>query len=183
MTTREQYMPGPATMARIQDRSGDKWMLVLVRELHHSPDKVWTALTDPQHLREWAPYDADRSLGSAGVTVQLTTVGAPSPQVTATKIARAEAPKLLEFAWGGGTLRWELEPVGAGTRLTLWANIDRNWVSMGAAGWHICLDVLDHLLSGDPIGRFAGIETMKFEGWKRLNAEYAEQFGLKAAAR
>ena len=53
-------------------------------------------------------------------------------------------------------MRWELEAVGGGTRLTLWHNIDRRFISMGAAGWHICLDVLDHLLGGDPIGRIVG---------------------------
>jgi len=31
----------------------------------------------------------------------------------------------------------------AGTRLTLWHNIDRRFIAMGAAGWHICVDVLD----------------------------------------
>jgi hypothetical protein len=51
---------------------------------------------------------------------------------------------------------------------------------MGAAGWHICFDVLDHLLSGTPIGRIAGGEAMKFGGWQRLNAEYAMQFGIEA---
>jgi len=49
---------------------------------------------------------------------------------------------------------------------------------MGAAGWHICLDVLDHLLGGTPIGRIVGPAAMKFSGWQRLNAEYARQFGL-----
>jgi hypothetical protein len=51
---------------------------------------------------------------------------------------------------------------------------------MGAAGWHICLDVLDSVLSGNPIGRMAGMETMKFEGWQRLNREYAQQLGVEA---
>jgi hypothetical protein len=50
---------------------------------------------------------------------------------------------------------------------------------MGAAGWHISLDVLDHLLSGHPIGRIVGPEAMKFSGWQRLNAEYAKQFGVE----
>ena len=80
-------------------------------------------------------------------------------------------------------MRWELEPAGGGTRMTLWANIDRRYISMGAAGWHICLDVLDHLLSGDPLGRIAGVEVMKFGGWQRLNTEYAKQFSADAARR
>jgi len=40
-------------------------------------------------------------------------------------------------------------------------------------------DVLDRLLTGQPIGRIVGIEAMKFGGWQRLNAEYARQFGVE----
>jgi len=93
-------------------------------------------------------------------------------------VKRSVAPKALEYTWGGKDLRWELEPLGEdGTRLTLWHNIDRNYISMGAAGWHICFDVLEHLLAGDPIGRIVGQEAMKFEGWQRLHAEYKTLFG------
>ncbi len=138
---------------------------------------VWQALTDPAHLSEWAPFDADRNLAAVG-PVKLSTVGTPTPQVCGTTVKRAEAPRLLEYSWGGNDLRWELEPLGSGTRLTLWHNIDRGFISMGAAGWHICFDVLDRLLSGTPIGRIVGGEAMKF-GWPRLNSEYARQFGIE----
>ena len=93
-----------------------------------------------------------------------------------TNVTRVEARKALEY----GDMRWELEASGSGTRLTLWTKINRRFVSMGAAGWHISFDVLDHLLSGTPIGRIAGADAMKFAGWQRLNEEYAKQFGVKA---
>jgi uncharacterized protein YndB with AHSA1/START domain len=174
MTGREQYAPGPASGAEVR-KQGERWTLVLVRDLNHPAARVWKALTDPEQLRQWAPFDSDRSLGSVG-TVKLSTVG--TPQVSETQVSRAEEPKVLEFNWGGQDLRWELEPLeGGGTRLTLWHNIDRRFISMGAAGWHICFDVLDRLLAGQPIGRIAGPEAMKFAGWQRLNAEYAKQFG------
>jgi uncharacterized protein YndB with AHSA1/START domain len=180
MSSRE-YVPGAAAGARIR-KEGDTWTLVLVRDLRHAPEKVWEALTDPEHLREWAPFDSDRSLGSVGVA-KLTTVGAPTPQESETQVKRAEAPKLLEYTWGGKDLRWELEPVGSGgTRLTLWHNIDRGFISMGAAGWHICFDVLDRLLAGEPIGRIVGVDALKLAGWQRLNAEYAKQFGVEPPA-
>jgi len=179
MTHREQYSPGPASGAQVR-KDGEKWTLILVRELHHPPEKVWRALTDPAHLREWAPFDADASLGTTGTAVKLTTVGAPTPQVSETTVTRAEAPRLLEYNWGDKDLRWELEALGEGTRLTLWHNIDRRFISMGAAGWHICMDVMDHLLGGTPIGRIVAGEAMNFGGWQRLNAEYAEQFGVEA---
>jgi len=172
-------MPGPANLARIQ-KHGENWTLVLVRQLRHSPQTVWSALTDAAQLREWAPFDADANLGIAGTTVKLCTVGTPVPMISETVIKRAVEPKVLEFRWGDGDLRWELEDFDGGTRLTLWHNIDRRYISMGAAGWHICFDVLDQALNGTPIGRIVGPETMKFEGWQRLNAEYAKQFDLRS---
>lgn len=177
MSHRDAYKPGPPSAEVRKD--GDNWTLALVRELRHPPQKVWKALTDPASLREWAPFDADADLGTAGATVRLTTVGAPALRVTETKVARAEPPKLLEYDWGGFNVRWQLEPLGGGTRLTLWTNIGRQYIAMGAAGWHLCLDVLDHLLSGTPLGRIVGPEAMKFKGWQRLHAEYSKQFGVE----
>ena len=157
---------------------GEKWTLVLVRELQHSPEKVWQAITDPAHLREWAPFVADGSLGKVGTTVKLTTVAAPKPTVSETKVTRADAPNVLEYNWGDHDMRWELEASAGGTRLTLWTNIDRRFIAMGAAGWHICFDVLDHLLSGTPIGRIVGPEAMKF-GWQRLTPSTPSSSALK----
>ena len=174
MSNRDTYQPGPAAGAEVR-KDGEKWTLVLTRELRHPPAKVWEALTDPAQLREWAPFDADRSLAAVG-TVKLSTVGAPQPQVSETTVKRAEAPRLLEYSWGDNDMRWQLEPLGKGTRLTLWHNIDRRFISWGAAGWHICFDVLDGFLAGAPIGRMVGPETTKFGGWQRLQAEYAKQF-------
>ena len=181
MNNRDNYAPGPAAGAEIR-KEGEKWTLVLVRDLRHPPAKVWKALTEPEHLREWAPFDADRNLGTLG-TAKLSTVGAPTPYVSETHVKRADAPKALEYDWGGGELRWELEPLGGGgTRLTLWHNIDRRYIAMGAAGWHICFDVLDRCLAGEPLRRIVGPDAMKFGGWQRLHTEYAKQFGVEPSA-
>jgi activator of Hsp90 ATPase-like protein len=175
VTNREQYTPGPASGAQVR-KDGEKWTLILVRELRHSPEKVWQALTDPAQVREWAPFEVDGSLTTVGATVNLTWIGTGRLQVTT--VTRAEVPAVLEY----GDIRWELEAFGSGTRLTLWHNIDRRFISWGAAGWHITFDVLDRLLSGTPIGRIAGPDAMKFGGWQRLNSEYARQFGVETPA-
>jgi len=172
MTDRDQYQPGAAGGARVR-KDGEKWTLILVRELRHSPEKVWQALTQPEQLREWAPFDAAGNLAAAGATVKLTWVGTGA--TVETKVKRADPPTLLEY----DDMRWELEATGDGTRLTLWHNIDRRFVTWGAAGWHICFDVLSRLLSGNPLGRMAGASAMSSEGWRRLTAEYATQFGIK----
>ena len=177
MLDREQYTPGPASGAQVE-KHGDRWTLILVRELRHSPEKVWQALTDPAQVREWAPFVVDGNLGMVGSTVKLTWVGNPTTPID-TKVTRADAPRMLEY----GDIRWELEATGSGTRLTLWHSIDRRFVTWGAAGWHISFDVLDRFLAGDPIGRIAGADAMKFAGWQRLVGEYAKQFGAEAPNR
>src|SRR5262249_45627646 len=116
-------------------------------------------------------YEVEGNLGAPG-TVKLTWLGNPNP--IETKVTRVEAPKTLEY----GDIRWQLEALVGGTRLTLWTKIDRRFVSWGAAGWHVAFDVLDYLLSGTPMGRIAGGDAMKLAGWQRLNAEYAKQFGV-----
>jgi hypothetical protein len=101
MTDREQYAPGPASGAEVR-KDGEKWALPLVRELRHPPEKVWQALTDPAHLREWAPFEADGSLGTVG-TVKLTTVGAPARHALLDRLedhldGRAAADMFKRFA-------------------------------------------------------------------------------------
>jgi len=171
MSDREQYTPGPANGADVR-KDGEKWTLILVRELRHSPEKVWQALTEPAHLREWAPFEVDGNLGTVG-TVKLTWIGTPMPFET--RVTRADPPRVLEY----NDTRWELEAHGGGTRLTLWHSIDRRFISWGAAGWHIAFDVLDRLLSGAPIGRLVGKDAMQFRGWQRLTAEYAKLLGTE----
>src|SRR5215203_3981798 len=149
-------------------------------------ESVFTVLAEPSRRAILGLLaDSERSVGDIEKHLRL-----PQPSVSkhlrVLKDAgfvesRADAPRLLEDSWGGNDMRWELEPQGAGTRLTLWHNIDKGFISMGAAGWHICFDVLEQLLADAPIGRIVGMEAMKF-GWPRLNAEYAKQFGVEPPA-
>lgn len=170
MTDRALYTPGPAYGARAEKTSKEKWTLILTRELRHSPEKVWRALTEPQHLHEWAPFDLEGNLCTVGNTVKITWVG--TGHSFETRVTRADAPRVLEFA----DIRWELDPSGDGTRLTLWHDIDPRFIAWGAAGWHIAIDVMAQLLSGVVIGRIAGAAGREFDGWQRLVSEYKKQF-------
>jgi len=171
----ENYTPGPAGGTRVR-RDGEKWTLIITRELRHPPEIVWQAITEPAHLREWAPFDADGSLARSGDAVRLTWTGTTNSfEITVTQ---ADPPRLLEY----GDMRWELEPLGSGTRLTLWHSIDRRFVTWGAAGWHIALDVLQRFLDGKPVGRIAGANARNSQGFQRLVADYAKQFAAEPPA-
>ena len=173
MIDREQYTPGPASGAQVR-KDGEKWTLILVRELRHAPEKVWQALTDPAHLREWAPFDADGSLGTAGATVNLTWVGTPRPHRNNSDASRRSQ--------GAGVRRY---PVG--TR-TLWWRHAPDAVAQHRSPLHLVgRGRLAHLFrcSGSPSQRNSHRPHRRWRcdevrGWQRLNAEYAKQFDTEA---
>jgi uncharacterized protein YndB with AHSA1/START domain len=179
MSTQSNYVAGPAFGARV-DKDGDNWTLIVVRELRHTPEHVWEAITDPAQLHEWAPFDVDGSLANEGSTVHLARVGAPAPFISPTTVKRADPPHLLEYNWGLQNLRWQLEPTETGTRLTLWHSIDHRFICWGAAGWQISFDVLEKLLAGTPIGRIVGGPGTNLE-WQRLVIEFGQLFGIQPA--
>jgi uncharacterized protein YndB with AHSA1/START domain len=119
---REQYTPGGASGAEIR-KDGEKWTLVLIRDLPHAPEKVWKALTDPEHLREWAPFDSDRNLGTVG-TAKLSTVGAPTPHVSETQVKRGRRAQGARIQLGGTG-----HPLGTGAA-------GRRWHSAHALAQH-----------------------------------------------
>lgn len=167
------YSPAPAFGATAEP-DGELYRLAIVRDLKHAPERVWGALTEPGQLSAWAPFDASGNLGVPGAAVTLT----QGEREAETVVTEAVPPVRLAYQWGDMDLRWELEATETGTRLKLWAKIRRPFVAMGAAGWHVCLDVMDHLLAGSPVGRIVGNDAMGFPGWQRLVQEYSAQFGV-----
>ncbi|GHJ48128.1 hypothetical protein Cs7R123_54700 [Catellatospora sp. TT07R-123] len=156
--------------------NGRRWTLALVRELPHPPRTVWAALTDPEQINRWAPYDADRDLGTTGGAV-LTMVDGDQRHDLPAEVRRAEPPVLLAHTWGEDGLRWELAAAAAGTRLTLrHTTADRDWLPQVAAGWHLCLDVLARLLDGEPVQPIRGQSAMD-HGWPALRDAYAATLG------
>jgi uncharacterized protein YndB with AHSA1/START domain len=157
--------------------SDDRSTLAFVRNLRHSPEKVWAALTDPAQLREWAPFTADRDLTRVG-DATLTMIDGDSAQDLPATVIRAEPPTLLEYMWGTDLLRWELAPVASGTRLTLQHTVnDPTMLAKVAAGWHICLVVAEHLLDGQPVGPIVGDNARNY-GWDALHEAYAQRLAV-----
>lgn len=164
--------PGEAAVVR----DGDRFTLVLVRELAYPPERVFRALTDPAELAAWAPFDADRDLAAPGPAT-LTMAGGDGTERSPAVVRRVEPPFLLEYFWERDVLRWELVAVAGGTRLTLRHTVeDRSWIPRVTAGWHLCLDVAERALAGAPVGRIAG-EQAKQHGFDALHAAYEARLG------
>jgi uncharacterized protein YndB with AHSA1/START domain len=181
--TRSTFQPGP--LADVAAEAGDeaqapaagRWTLVFVRRLRHPPDKVWDALTDPELVRNWAPYTADRNLSTVG-DATLTMVDGDTAEDMPCTVLRAERPELLEYTWADDVVRWELSETESGTRLILRHTVDgRDLVPKVAAGWHLCLDVAELLLDGTPVGPIRGQDALRF-GWDDLHRAYAERLSI-----
>jgi uncharacterized protein YndB with AHSA1/START domain len=157
------------------ERSGPAWRLRFVRQLGHSPERVWRALTEPAELAAWFPttIEGDRS---AGAVLTFTFRKGKADPFEGRMIA-CERPRLLEFMWGTDKIRFELEPTAQGTRLTLLDTVDENGkAARDAAGWHVCLDGLARLL--------ADAKTASDEPtpqWADVHQLYQQRFGPEAS--
>jgi uncharacterized protein YndB with AHSA1/START domain len=92
-------------------------------DLHHSPEKVWRALTDPVLLAEWLlPVVALKLEPGAAFTFKTQ----PQPGWDGTvncRFVEIEAQKKLSWAWVAGDIdtvvTFTLTPTASGTRLSL----------------------------------------------------------------
>jgi uncharacterized protein YndB with AHSA1/START domain len=166
------------------DVSRDGSTLVFVRELRHEPTKVWRALTEPDELAKWSPFTVDRSLTETGAAT-LTMIDGEEHTELPGIVRRAEPPTLLEYTWGDDVLEWRLEPVDGGTRLTLRHTVEGlDMVPKVAAGWHLCVDVLEEVLAGTDPDPIRGHDAMN-HGWQELHDRYERELATEqlAAAR
>jgi uncharacterized protein YndB with AHSA1/START domain len=155
------------------EQAGNRYRLRFTRTLRHPPEKVWRALTDDGELAAWFPTTIEGER-AAGAALLFNHRGRDLPTMQGEVLA-CEPPLLLEFSWGGDVLRFELEPHGDGTVLTLTDTFgELGKAARDAAGWHECLDRLERDLDGQEQPSPGSI-------WERVHEEYVEAFGPEAA--
>jgi uncharacterized protein YndB with AHSA1/START domain len=148
--------------------------LRFTRRLAHSREKVWEALTEPDHLAAWFPTTIEGER-AAGAKLRFSFPGGEAPPFEGEMITY-DPPSILEFRWGEDLIRFEVQPDGGGSVLTLVDTLDeRGKAARDAAGWHEKLDVLASYLAGEDVAEGDG------DKWKPLNAAYIERFGPDAA--
>jgi len=88
----------------------------------HTPDQVWTALTDPQALADWLmPNDF---VAEVGRSFQFKTQPAPGFDGTVNcEVLELDRPRRVAWRWKGGgidtVVSFELEAHGGSTRLVM----------------------------------------------------------------
>jgi uncharacterized protein YndB with AHSA1/START domain len=161
------------TLGELHDLDG-RWQLRFTRHLPHPPEKVWRALTEPEHLAAWFPTEihGDRR---AGAILAFVFPAGEGPAMSGEMITY-DPPVRLELTWGDDRLRFELAPEGDGTVLTFLDTFDElGRAARDGTGWHACLDLLEYDLAGqappwDPGRR-----------WAELHPSYVERLGPEAA--
>lgn len=149
--------------------------LRFTRRLAHPPEKVWRAITEPAHLKAWFPDTIIVEEWSVGAPLRFEHAPTPDGGFDGEVLA-FEPQRMLEFRWGTDIIRLEVEPDGDGTQLTLLDTIDElGKASRDGAGWHACLDHLEHHLDGTPP------PSDPAEHWRELNRMYIDEFGPAAS--
>jgi uncharacterized protein YndB with AHSA1/START domain len=152
---------------------GARWRLTFRRFLPHPPEKVWRAITEPEHLAAWFParIDGERRDGAA---LRFVFEGGEGP-TTDGVITVFDPPSVLEFTWGPEVLRFVLTAEPGGTGLRFVNTFDEvGKAARDGAGWHVCLDRLAADLGGraQPDGQV--------EQWKAVHDRYVAAFGPEA---
>jgi uncharacterized protein YndB with AHSA1/START domain len=151
-----------------------RWRLRFTRTLPHPPEKVWRAVTEPEHLAHWFPTTIEGER-AAGARLRF---AFPAGQLPAFEgeMTAYEPPSLMELRWGGDLLRLELRAVEQGTELTLLDTLEAlGKAARDGTGWHTCLDALEAGLQD------RGDAREKLGRWAELHPHYVERFGPRAA--
>lgn len=118
------------------------------RRYAHPIDKVWKAVTTPEHLAQWFPSPVEIELRPGGGMRFAAFTGTAAASGT---VEELDAPRRLAFTWGADRLTFELEPDGDGTVLWLTHSFDdRTGAASFATGWELCLAGLRAVLVDEP---------------------------------
>ena len=151
--------------------AGDDWTLTFTRRLKHPPEKVWRAVTEPEHLASWFP---DGITGEWAVGEKLR-FGTPGGDGFDGEVLVFDPPTAVEFTWGTDRLRIDVRPDSDGTVLTLTDTFgELGKAARDGAGWHECLYRLGVEVDGGPLPKWG-------EGWMERLERYQKELGPEAS--
>jgi uncharacterized protein YndB with AHSA1/START domain len=152
---------------------GDRYALRFTRTLPHPVPKVWDAITTPDGLRTWFPFDV---IGErrTGAPLRFSFRDGEGEDFHGTML-HFEPRTLMELTWEDNeTLRHELTESPTGCTLTLINTFHEiGKAARDAAGWHACLDGLAASLNGTSID--------PTNVWQAVHPDYVTRFGPEAA--
>ncbi|PSL02150.1 uncharacterized protein YndB with AHSA1/START domain [Haloactinopolyspora alba] len=160
-------------MTETLSTEGGRNVLRIERRLAHPQEKVWRAITRPDHLSRWFPATVEFDLVTgAEVSFDMDGEGTMSADGTVTVV---DPPRRFAFTWHGEVLDWELHPEGDGCLLVFRHTFDdRAGAASFCSGWLRCLDALDDVVGDTPVTHRAPSPE--------LHDHYVDRFGLDEPA-
>jgi uncharacterized protein YndB with AHSA1/START domain len=157
---------------KLYEKDG-RYELRFERALDHPVARVWSAITEPDGLAAWFPFDIEGERATGAPLRFVFREGEGEPFEGA--MVEFDPPSVMELRWEDDeTLRLEVAPRGSGCVLTLINRFDEiGKAARDAAGWHACLDALEAHLDGKPLD--------SSERWQSVHPGYVERFGPEAA--
>lgn len=123
--------------------------VVVQRHYPHPIDRVWRAVTLPEHLAQWFPGAPEFELRDGGSVRFPDFAGTAAETGTVLECA---VPHRLRFSWDTDELQLELSEDAAGTRLVLTHTFgDTAGAASFATGWEACLTGLTAVLAGQDV--------------------------------
>jgi uncharacterized protein YndB with AHSA1/START domain len=156
------------TLTQVGD---DRWAIRFTRRFDHPIEKVWRAITEPEHLAAWFPstIDGERRAG-APLSFHF-----DEHTDLAGEMLAFDPPHLMELRWGDDVLRFELRSEGDGTVLELIDTTpEQGKAARDGAGWHECLDRLAHEVDGTEPPEMGAV-------WREVSPRYQAAFGPEAS--
>ena len=151
--------------------------LTLTRDYPHPIERVWAAVSTPARIADWMGV---QWLGDEGAALHegahFDYRFANSELESRAHVLRYEPPRLIEHSWfenvpPHGRVRWALEEVAGGTRLTLTHFLPRfEEAPRTGAGWTMLLEALARSLGDEP----------QPADWRTVRDTYADRFGAEA---
>jgi uncharacterized protein YndB with AHSA1/START domain len=158
------------SLATLLDADG-RWTLRFERRLAHPIDKVWRAITDPEHRDAWFPQRIEGDLVPGGALRFVDDPNLPE-EGFAGRCITVDPPHVVELEWGDDVIRIELTEDGDATQLVFLDTIDeRRHAARTASGWHVCLEHLTSHLDGTPVSE------MDEGRWNELHDQYLAAVG------
>lgn len=138
------------------------------RTYPHSAERVWSAITEPEQLKQWFPFHTVIEPQVGGV-VHFS--GNPHAPDFTGRVLVYEPPRRLAFSWGDSELQFELEALEDGRcRLTMTDFLEaENTAARNGAGWSMCLRELDKLLADEET---AGLHSTESRSWQEYYESY-----------
>jgi uncharacterized protein YndB with AHSA1/START domain len=150
----------------------DAWRVVFTRRFAHPLEKVWRAITEPEHLAAWFP---DTLEGDIGPGARLRFVVATGDAFDG-EVRLFEPPNVLELRWGDDIVRIDLVADGDVTVMTFADTIrELGKAARDAAGWHECLARLRAEIDGT-------LRPPDGAVWRVVHPRYQDAFGSAASA-